>query len=82
MVLFRHSVSGLHASINRAAHFIHSNREGVWLQFAVSVSAAPSVGVAELAATVQVGAPDAALCQLNASIAGALLPRAFVPMTP
>ena len=81
-VLLAHSVSGLHASISSAEHACHWYFAGEWLQELVSVSVLPSMGVALLAAIVQLGPAAAAACQLSVMLAGALLPRLFTPTTP
>ena len=82
VVLLEHSDSVLQASITSAEHAIHWNFVGVWLHELVSVSELPSVGVGLLAVTVHSGPALAAACQLSVMLAGALLPRLLVPMTP
>jgi hypothetical protein len=69
------------ASISSAEHCIHWYFVGPWLQELVSVTGEPSVGVALLAATVQVGPALAGGCQLSVIDAGALFPRLLVATT-
>ena len=82
VVLLAHWVSGWQISVSSAEQSCHWNCDGAWLQFPVSVTVVPTVGRALLAATVQVGDADAAVCQLSVMFAGALLPRLLTPITP
>ena len=82
VVVLAHCGSGWQTSVTSAEHSCHWNWVGVWLQFALNVTALPIVGLALLAETVHVGNAEAAPCQLSVTVAGALLPLPLVAMTP